>query len=68
MSKTTFLNVDELLDHLFRHVRRFVTLNLLLSYFRSVVVAFLWEANEDKSNSGGYENLGAKICINSVAL
>ena len=35
-----FLEVDVLWDHLFRHVRRFVTSNPLPSYIRSVVVAF----------------------------
>ena len=47
-AKDKFLEVDALLDHLFRHVRSFV---------RSVVVAFRCGAYGGKSNSGGYGNL-----------
>ena len=48
-----FLEVDTLLDHLFRHLRRVVTSNPLPSYIRSVVVTFRRGAYDGKSNSGG---------------
>ena len=38
--RQVFVEVDALLDRLFRHVRLFVTSNPLPSYIRSVVVAF----------------------------
>ena len=56
-----FLEVDVLLDHLFCHVRRFVTSNPLPSYIRSVVVAFRCGTFDGKSNSGNYGNLGAQL-------
>ena len=59
--RQAFLEVDALLDHLFRHVRRFVTSNPLPSYIRSVVVAFRCGAYDGKSNSAGYGNLGATV-------
>ena len=60
--RQAFLEVDTLLDHLFRHARRFVTSNPLPSYIQSVVVAFRCETHTTgKSNSGGYSNLGAMV-------
>ena len=47
--RQAFLEFDALLDHLFRHVRRFVTSNPLPSYIRSVVVAFRCDAYDGKS-------------------
>ena len=59
LHEQAFLEVDVLLDHLFRHVRRFVTSNPLSSYIRSVVVAFQCGSYDGRLNSGGYGNLGA---------
>ena len=56
-----FLEVNALLDRLFRHVRRFVTSNPLTSNIRSVVVAFYCGAYNGKSDPDSYGNLGAPI-------
>ena len=59
--RQAFLEVDALLDHLFRHVRRFVTSNPQPSYIRSVVVAFRCGAYNGKSNPDSYGNLNATV-------
>ena len=62
--RQAFLEVDALLDHLFRHLRRVVTSNLLPFYIRSVVVAFRCGVYDGKLNSGSYGNLSAIAAFN----
>ena len=72
VQRQAFLEVEVLLDHLFRHnntpvhvakrlIPRFVTSNPSPSYIRSVVDAFRSGTYDRKTYSGSYGDLGATV-------